>query len=461
VKIAFIAKNLSHLRFFQKVSLQLKSNGAAECVVINTVGYKGYDFEYDLSTASPKRGRNHFDNIDSEKYPEVLDSVNISKYIYADREVRHFNRVFFPGKDCNSNAWPMVKSLNSKIGDFFEDFKPDYIVSEFIIGLLDGLFLEHSINNKNCKYINVRQSKMSKGLIFCVDNCDMPRRYIGDREIPSQIVQEALSRADKGIEDTKSCYELPFYMVKTRRNLVPDFGKLSILAERIKYSISLKSFFELEWSLKWYMKKMKNYFSCKGLDWSTLEQVKDKKFFIFPLHYEPEQSVDIRGFPFSQIELVELISKNLPVDCHLVVKEHRGNRGYRAKEDYVRILSLPNVQLIQPEVDNKELLKQSAGILTISGRMGWEAIVQGKPLLVFGDNFYRDVPGICQFIGISSLRGYLENPNSSVAENSDIIEKAKNYEIAVRKGQFVLNSDHFLTEDNATDFIEGLIDFVS
>lgn len=465
MKIAFIAKNLSHLRFFQKVASEIQKQNFAECVVINTVGYTGYDFEYELQCDSPRRGRNNFSSEISSAYDTKLShslrSGDVSKYIFADREIRHFNKVFYPGIDCNSEIWPLVKQVDISVGAFFEAFEPDFIVSEFIIGLVDGLFFEHSKSSKICRYINVRQSKMSKGLIFCVDNSDMPVRYLGDRKTPAHINKNSISRAIEGIKSTKSQYDIPFYMIKTRRNLVPDFSKFLLLIERISYAITLNCFFELKCSLRWYLKKMKNFLACQRLDWSSFSEIVDRQFFIFPLHYEPEQSVDIRGFPFSQLELIELISKNLPVDRYLVVKEHRGNRGYRAREDYVRLLSLPNVILVKPDIDNKELLKSSLGILTISGRMGWEALVQGKPLLVFGDSFYKDIRGIAHFSDIESLSHFLKNPNSYIGDESAILSKAESYEVAVRKGTFVLNSDDFLLESNVIDFVEGLCDFVS
>lgn len=459
MKIVFLAKNLSHLRFFQMVASNLENANIAECRIVNTVGYVGYEYEYSLSSPLPRRGLDGSDLQVSGLSNFPLD-ISVSKYIFADREIRHFNKVFFPGKNNNSQIWPMVKMLDNDIRLLFEEFDPDFIISEFVIGLMDGLFLNHAINSNKCRFVNVRQSKLSKGIIFCLDNVDMPVRFLSGMQGCLSTIESSSERAIRDIEAARLKYEMPFYMIKTRRNLVPDTAKFKLFFERVHYSIKYRSFFELKWSLRWYFKKIRNYVTCRSLGWSSLLHLTGKKYFVFPLHYEPEQSVDIRGFPYSQIEIIEMISKTLPCDVHLVVKEHRGNRGYRPKEDYLRIIALPNVELLSPDENNKKLLDDTMGVITISGRMGWETMVLGKPLMVCGDSFYKDISGICIFKGVHTLVKFLSNPEGYIADERAVIQKACDYEAAVRKGQFVLNSEGFISNDNIVDFIEGFMDFV-
>ena len=85
----------------------------------------------------------------------------------------------------------------------------------------------------------------------------------------------------------------------------------------------------------------------------------NEKFLFFPLHVQPERNVDIDApFYANQIQVIANISKALPVDFKLYVKEHpqMNLRHWREISDYKEIMELPNVKLIHPSVDPKLLL---------------------------------------------------------------------------------------------------------
>ena len=62
---------------------------------------------------------------------------------------------------------------------------------------------------------------------------------------------------------------------------------------------------------------------------TKLEEIKEK-FILFPLHVQPEQSIDVAGRPFTdQIAYIKQLAKILPIDIVLVVKEHTHALGSR------------------------------------------------------------------------------------------------------------------------------------
>jgi len=121
-------------------------------------------------------------------------------------------------------------------------------------------------------------------------------------------------------------------------------------------------------------------------------QVDNERSFYYPLHYEPEASIDILGTPYrDQAALVEQISAALPAQHILYVKEHpHMNPGSRPIGFYRRLHQLGNVRLVDQRVDGHRLLARCKGVLTIAGTSGFEALFYGKPVLLFGHTFYED-----------------------------------------------------------------------
>jgi len=115
---------------------------------------------------------------------------------------------------------------------------------------------------------------------------------------------------------------------------------------------------------------------------------------IFPLHVQPEATtLTLAPFYVDQPTLIANIAKALPVGYQLYVKEHVMAVGRRPLGEYERIMDIPNVKLISPDVRVRDLIQQSLGVCTITGTMGWEALVYGKPAITFGRPFY-DASGL-------------------------------------------------------------------
>ena len=86
----------------------------------------------------------------------------------------------------------------------------------------------------------------------------------------------------------------------------------------------------------------------------------DEKFVYFPLQLEPERTLLISApYYTDQIELIEKIAKSIPIDFLLYVKEHprQGSEGWRDIKNYNKVLNLPNVKFLHPEVSNDFLLE--------------------------------------------------------------------------------------------------------
>lgn len=132
--------------------------------------------------------------------------------------------------------------------------------------------------------------------------------------------------------------------------------------------------------------------------------LEDGRFFYFPLHYQPEQTtVPLGGYFSDQIYLIREISKVMPVDCKLVVKEHPsqftlGLAGHfgRYPGFWKELSSLDKVILVSPSISSRKLIEKTIAVFTITGTAGWEAIVSGKPCIYFGKAWYSRFPQAIQ-----------------------------------------------------------------
>jgi capsule polysaccharide modification protein KpsS len=148
-------------------------------------------------------------------------------------------------------------------------------------------------------------------------------------------------------------------------------------------------------------------------------------FFYFPLQVEPENSILLNSpFLTNQLEVIKNISKSLPIDYELYVKEHPMmlTRGWRDSSFYKKILDLPNTRLLHPLIDNEKLLENCSGVITISSTAGMEAAFYGKPSIVFADVLYSMLPSVHKISNIDLLPDMISSILNEKINFSDVSE---------------------------------------
>jgi hypothetical protein len=166
-------------------------------------------------------------------------------------------------------------------------------------------------------------------------------------------------------------------------------------------------FKEIQHSLKrWYREKYINKI--------FLQQIPNDLSFIFlPLQQEPERSLLI-GAPdyVNQIKTVEYVSKCIPKNYLLFVKEHPTQgpgRGWRKISDYQAMQNNPKVKLIHPSVPANEIVAKSKLVISVSGTLALESAFFNKPSITFVDNDYTLIPSISRLKSKNELRELIED----------------------------------------------------
>lgn len=148
----------------------------------------------------------------------------------------------------------------------------------------------------------------------------------------------------------------------------------------------------------------------------------ETNFVYFPLHVEPERTT-LFDAPFysNQFEVIKTISKSLPIQYKLYVKEHPTMKslGWRDISYYQKILDLPNVEFIHPDITSEEILKNCSLVITVNGTVGLEAVYFGKPSITFVNASYSFLPSVTVLNKIEELpKTIRESLDKDVDKNS-------------------------------------------
>ena len=177
---------------------------------------------------------------------------------------------------------------------------------------------------------------------------------------------------------------------------------------------------------------IQNYRNFKKESTRSYRKIEEMGHYIyFPLHYEPEASLNGREPYFSnQMYAIEMLSKSVPTGVTVLVKEHWGGVGNRPAYWMDKISGFPRVEIADPFQDSIEIIKKSLATATITGTAGFEAAVMGKPVISLGSNyrfnfvdhvwFLNDIPSLRERLKwIFQNRGHLD-----FSENGRILKEA-------------------------------------
>ena len=181
-------------------------------------------------------------------------------------------------------------------------------------------------------------------------------------------------------------------------NLLEDFGRRLLHWNWEPQSVSKKRY-KAYWS-----EKLFGYLQLRRTE-KYLEKLsrpykKGEKFVFYALHFEPEAVTQVRNVLESQLTIIKMLSETLPEGWKLYVKEHPAqfklntDVGYyfmlqtprfKTKKFYDKIASLKNVVIIEANTSSSLLIEEAQAVSSIVGTVFFEAVLLGKPMIVFSD----------------------------------------------------------------------------
>lgn len=189
--------------------------------------------------------------------------------------------------------------------------------------------------------------------------------------------------------------------------------------------------------VRWFDLTATRYF-----DKTSLDQL-PARFVFYAFHVTPESSINgLEPYYVDQLRVVDALLLSLPKGMQLVVKEHPAMRGWRPLSVYRELCRRPGLVLLHPMIDSRPLVERASLIATVTGTIGLESYLLGKPCLLFGRVFFRHL--CISATPIAELRDHL---NAALANYVAPTEAER--EIAVAKlinigGEFeISNPYHF------------------
>lgn len=186
-------------------------------------------------------------------------------------------------------------------------------------------------------------------------------------------------------------------LIASERNLSSVLRNFKLLKRR-KYNLDFlyKGIEKLGYCLV--NKKLQSYYD-KHRDDMCQRAVYNEKYVYFPLHLQPEMTTDTLGGKFEdQLLAIERLSRIIPSDWYIYIKENPKQTYYkRSKKFFDRMKLIQNIKFVYPDTNSWELTANSQFVATITGTVGWEAITGGKNALIFGNAWYRTLPGVFEY----------------------------------------------------------------
>ena len=142
----------------------------------------------------------------------------------------------------------------------------------------------------------------------------------------------------------------------------------------------------------------------------------ERPFIYVPLQYQPEVTTSpMAGVFVDQESTITQLSAAAPAGWLVIVKEHRftfDKKGSgelcRRVDFYDRVARLPNVRIAPLDTPPFQLIDKARAIATATGTSGWEALLRGKPVLLFGHSWYLRCDGAFDARDLERCRQTLE-----------------------------------------------------
>ena len=283
--------------------------------------------------------------------------------------------------DAHVLSW--METVIKEIESYIHKVKPDYAIlntiSAFTYVIAFRIFLQKGI--PTMELMNARiPGRFTFDAKF---NSEWPlvvNKYNGIKK--NGLTESQRKRADNFVQNFRHKPVMPDNSTIVKETLSQRFYRYHGYGKTLLYRRNIPNLKPFIWY------PIKDKFIKNS---SRFEQpVPGEKYILYPLQTHPEASTSVRGkWYVNQIALIENISKSIPCDYKLYVKEHPRSISKRPKGYHKEIKKFPNIRLISPLSNTMDLIKNSDLIITVTGTPGWEAILHQKPVFTFGEVYYN------------------------------------------------------------------------
>jgi hypothetical protein len=137
------------------------------------------------------------------------------------------------------------------------------------------------------------------------------------------------------------------------------------------------------------------------------------EYILFALHYQPEETTSpTGGFYADQLLILEMLDRFIPKNITILVKEHptqfyTGSESSQGRTSvfYERLSHFSGrVKFVDSNISSLPLIKRSLLVVTVIGSIGFESILNGIPVFIFGRAWYENMEGVFRIKDLNDLK---------------------------------------------------------
>lgn len=196
---------------------------------------------------------------------------------------------------------------------------------------------------------------------------------------------------------------------------------------------------------------------------AAVEEIGDAPFIYFPLHVQPEASADVIGARYcDQVLAIEELRRLAPPELAILVKENpRQTTLARGEYFFKRLQALPNVRLVPHHVSTIELGHKARIVAAITGTAGYEGLQMGKPVICFGNAWYRGLPGVFDWRADpeAAMRGALDFNYDREALRDAVAAKSRKLWRGLLDPYYTKNTPQYDPETNTDTVVSAIVSY--
>lgn len=363
--------------------------------------------EWEITTKGRKRAP---DWARLREYEKTLGDPVFWNALLADRRIffgyRCKSRQDYKSRFSYEEMGGILLTAIEQIEAFISATQPGLIIGFGTSTIGDYVFYLFA-QSRGIPYLQLKATKINNRVAFNDDvvalSSHIQKTYFSSEPLPEWAMNEARSYIAavkmrgiryEGAIQTKRRFSLKDNIKAVLTGLAVDMRRLRNKETREDNhveSMFLNHFHER------FRNPFRNWLIARQLGKQVLDFAEIKKlsdFAFYPLHFEPEVSLQVFGRPFqNQIELARTLAASLPAGMLLLVKEHPRARGYRSMNYYRKLLEIPNLRLVDSRLPTYVLVQRARLVAVVSGSTGLEAVICERPVVTFGIPVYNILHG--------------------------------------------------------------------
>ena len=371
-------------------------------------------------------------DVDKVEFGFPDDADNIQQILEKDKDgYRHLDK---------SRQLRLSKTIYKIYREFLLQTKPNYLLIPPLENV-DGAILINLCFELGIEPLHVVGTRNLGMSFFSRNEYESLPPYFGEHTSEdSALAEEAIARFDRG--ELPAAFRWKQLKGGGTNYAVPSLVKRVVLGWRLRAGHEKLYIGEDHWRLRikmnllpmvnWWRRSWFKIAQSRNFDIISAEQKWPKKFIFLALQYTPESSINsLAPYWVDQLRVIDLLRLNMPQGFALLVKEHPAMAGVRETRFYRQLRRRAGLELVHPSVSSRALIERASLTVAVTGSIGLESFILGKPCLLFGQTFFSH---LCYRLGqISNLKDELRRmifDHRPLSRQEKIRELAKIYNVS-------------------------------